>query len=141
MPGIVIAIGMRLVIALALLAFSAPAGGDDRKNNHAERVKSFPKSLMPAMHKQLLGLITGKAPFDDKQLRKIAVIADWGAWYKRDGIARQSLTAVVGVFDPENKKCWTWNRVYFFRQRGDKRVFYQETDEDSVNEIDCTLLK
>ncbi len=126
--------------ALALIATSSLTHADERKNNKAPTANAFPKSIKPQMHAQLMSLIKNESPFDDKRVLKIAVIKEWGAWYRENGVQQQDLHTVVGVFDAQNSKCWLWNEVYFMRQRGDSRVLFSGV-QNRVNEIDCALLK
>ena len=48
----------------------------------------------------------------------------------------------VGVFDPENKKCWSWPEVDVVQEKGDSNVSVGGLPEgDVIKEIDCGLLK
>ncbi len=109
-----------------------------RSGQSAPEVHSFPTSVQPALHDELLGLIRGERPFSDKQLRKIAVTEDFGSWIKDGGVQKQALRASVAVFDSQNSKCWVWSSVYFTRPR-DGHINFAAAKPD-VNEIDCSLV-
>lgn len=110
----------------------------NRAGNSAPEVHAFPDSVAPALHSELIGLIEPKQPFNDKTVKKIAVTEDWSPWVKDHGVDTQTLRTTVGVFDPQNSKCWVWNQVYFKRPR-DGQVAFAIAQLD-VNEIDCSLL-
>jgi hypothetical protein len=111
----------------------------DRMMNSAPKVTAFPSSTMPAIHDELIGMLRSERPFSDKQLKKIAVPEDWGPWFREGGVDKQAIRTVVGVYDPQNSKCWVWNQIYFSRPR-DGHILFSVAKND-VNEIECSLLE
>ena len=103
-----------------------------RAGQSAPKVHSFPSSVQPGLHEELLGLVRNERPFSDKEIRKIAVTEDWGPWFKEGGVEKQAIRASVGVYDAQNGKCWVWNQVFFSRPR-EGRVMFSVAKTD-VNE-------
>jgi hypothetical protein len=126
----------------AVTFFSDELKVDSREGNHADEVSDFPKSKHPEDDKAVLAGIKAKpgGAFTDKDIRKVSVISDWQDAGKRGGVYLQRASVVVGVYDAENKKCWTWNKITVTRpEKGGK----PELDDigTGVNEIKCDHLK
>ncbi len=130
-----------LVLVAALYSSAAAEERQpDRSKNTAPSVDTFPRSVKPDLHGKLLSILKGQSPFDDKRVLKIAVTTTWGPWSRSYGVLQQYLVTAVGVYDAQNAKCWLWNVVEFYRQRGDARIHFAGTN-GSVNEIDCAKLR
>jgi hypothetical protein len=136
-------VNTRMRVSVAVMSFSLAAAGGcsllpDRMMNAAPKVHSFPESTMPNLHGDLIAALRSERPFSDKEVKRIAVPEDWGPWFQEGGVDKQAIRTVVGVYDPQNSKCWVWNQVYFSRPR-DGRVLFS-TARNDVNEIDCSLI-
>jgi hypothetical protein len=120
-------------------------------------VKSFPKSRNPRVEKDLKDFVQDQDGFKDKKVRKLSLTKPWGGFkaevwtsddeslpkWERDHkrFMRHSEVA-VGVFDPQNDKCWSWPHVVIGQEKGTPYYFIDEyPDDDEVREIDCKLLK
>ena len=113
----------------------------DRSQNSAAEVDAFPATIAPEMDAQVMQAATSTyGPFTDKAVKKVAVRSNWGPWHRGpNGGSRQELKAVVGVFDPQNRKCWLWNDVTFYQEH-DRRITLDHAADD-VNEIKCDRLR
>jgi hypothetical protein len=133
----------RVAPALVALLVPGAAAVADRSGSSAVQAKEFPRSIAPKLERILTSKLSGEEPFNDKEVRKLAVTKNWSAWYiADDGIRTQQLETSVGVFDPQNKKCWLWNYVMFIRQSGADRIVYSGPQNlHAIYEIDCALLK
>jgi len=121
--------------------YSDELGVQTREGNSAEEVSEFPTSKHPEDDAAVLAGIKAKPgdAFSDKDVRKVSVISDWEDAGKQGGVWRKRAQVVVGVFDSENKKCWTWNKITVIRpEKGKPEV---EEVGVGVNEIDCKNLK
>jgi hypothetical protein len=127
----------RCVLACSTLAASG-CSLFGRAFSSAPEVHSFPTSIMPELDAELIGLIARERPFDDKEVRKLSVTEEWGPWFKEGGVEKQALRTSVGVYDPQNRKCWVWNQVFFTRPK-DGAINYSVAKPDN-NKIDCELL-
>ena len=93
------------------------------------------------MHKDFLQILKLQDDFKDKKILKIGVARTWKERDFHDGsiTVTHQWSVTVGVFDPQNTKCWVWEDRAFYRSPGSP-LFLRPTQGD-VSEINCARLK
>ena len=133
---------MKQVLAVLLALAGVAHADEDRSKNTAPVLPKWPvrTSKAPVMHKELVAIAKLQNEFKDKKILKLAVARVWKERDWRDGVWTRHWAATIGVFDPQNNKCWVWDELNYYKSDTSGRVLFRGAEGD-VFEINCARLK